>query len=208
MANFLYSDDLPSHLAVDNAVIAVDSETMGLNNLRDRLCLVQLSFGDGDAHLVKFNGSNYDCPNLKKLLSSNKNTSIFHFARFDVAVINHYLKVQVPNVYCTKIASKLCRTYSPNHGLKDLCQELLSVKISKMQQSSDWGNDKLSEDQINYAASDVLYLHKIKDKLDMMLKRESRDEIAKQCFDFISTRAKLDLLGWSDMDIFSHSSKG
>lgn len=206
MANFLYSGDLPKHLISEGVTIAVDSEAMGLNNLRDRLCLVQLSFGDGDAHLVQFRKDEYNCPNLKKLLSSKKNTSIFHFARFDVAIINHYLDIDIPNVYCTKIASKLCRTYTQNHGLKDLCQELLSVKISKMQQSSDWGSDVLIEDQINYAASDVLYLHKIKEKLDVMLKREKRFDIANECFDFLSTRAKLDLLGWSETDIFAHKS--
>lgn len=186
--------------------MAVDTEAMGLNNHRDRLCVVQLSGGDGHAHLVQIDPETYHAPNLKKLLTDKNITKIFHFARFDVAIIHKYLGVWTEPVYCTKIASKLVRTYTDSHGLKDLCQELLSVKISKQQQSSDWGIEKLSKAQIEYAASDVLYLHRLKDVLDEMLEREGRKEIAYQCFDFLKTRAELDLAGWVDHDIFSHSS--
>lgn len=179
---------------------------MGLNNHRDRLCVVQISGGDGHAHLVQIDPSNYDAPNLKSLLADKNITKIFHFARFDVAILYKYLGVWTEPVYCTKIASKLVRTYTDSHGLKDLCQELLAKKISKQQQSSDWGAEVLSKAQIEYAASDVLYLHKIKEALDEMLKREGRTEMADKCFSFLKTRAELDLAGWVNHDIFSHSS--
>lgn len=186
--------------------MAIDTEAMGLNNHRDRLCVVQLSGGDGNAHVVQIDPKSYDAPNLKALLADTSVTKIFHFARFDVAILREYLGVWTTPVYCTKIASKLVRTYTDGHGLKELCQELLEKKISKQQQSSDWGADELTKAQIEYAAADVLYLHKIKEKLDMMLEREGRTEMAQSCFDFLKTRAELDLAGWVDHDIFSHSS--
>ena len=206
MANFLYQSDLPDDIfnALNQSqAIAIDSETTGLNLKRDRLCILQISSGDGDAHLVQFDAGNYDAPNLKKLFSNNKITKIFHFARFDVCVINKFLELDIKNIYCTKIASKLVRTYTEAHGLKAICKELLRVELSKEQQSSDWANSQITEDQIKYAASDVLYLHQLKEKLDVMLKREGRDRIANQCFEFLTTRAKLDLSGFEN-DIFSH----
>ena len=185
--------------------IAVDTEAMGLNNLRDRLCVVQVSSGDGNAHVVHFPNKIYKCPNLTKLLSRPKTQYIFHFARFDVAILQHYLGIEFDsNVYCTKIASRLSRTYTDQHSLKELCAELAAVKLSKQQQTSNWGAAELSADQINYAASDVLYLHTIRQKLEEMLESSKRLEIAKKCMDFIPTRAKLDLLGWADLDIFHH----
>ena len=206
MTNYLHKGDLPADVKFTGAV-AVDTEAMGLNNLRDKLCLVQLSAGDGDAHLVQFGRNGYDAPNLKNLLGNKRIEKIFHFARFDVSILYHYLGVWTTPVYCTKIASRLVRTYTDSHGLKDLCQELLNRKISKQQQSSDWGAEELSKDQIEYAAADVLYLHEIKNVLDQMLAREERAEIARKCFDFIETRAQLDLGGWDNEDIFSHSTK-
>lgn len=206
MTNYLHKGDLPSDIVFESSV-AVDTEALGLNNLRDKLCVVQLSAGDGKAHVVQMDRDSYDAPNLKKLMENDKITKIFHFARFDVAIIKQYLGVNVNNVYCTKIASKLVRTYTDSHGLKDLCNELLNKKISKHQQSSDWAAEELTKEQINYAASDVLFLHKIKEKLDYMLVRDGRYEVAYKCFDFIQTRAELDLMGWVDHDIFSHSSK-
>jgi ribonuclease D len=203
MANYLHKGDLPADVKFKDSV-AVDSETMGLNNLRDKLCVVQLSGGDGKAHVVQLDRSNYDAPNLKKLFQDEKVTKIFHFARFDVAVIRHYLGVPTNSIYCTKIASKLVRTYTDAHGLKDLCQELLDKKISKQQQSSDWGAETLTKEQISYAASDVLHLHEIKEKLDMMLEREGRTQLAQKCFGFIKTRSDLDLAGWAEVDIFAH----
>jgi len=203
MANHVYKGDLPSNI-VFNQSVAVDTETLGLNNLRDKLCVVQLSAGDGNAHLVQMDRESYDAPNLKKLFEDDSIVKIFHFARFDVAVVKQYLNVDTKNVYCTKIASKLCRTYTDCHGLKDICQELLDKKISKHQQSSDWAAQELSNEQIKYAASDVLYLHSLVEKLDFMLEREGRREIAQECFDFILTRAKLDLAGWPEYDIFAH----
>jgi len=202
MANFLYQNDLPDNLNLGNA-IAIDTETTGLNLKRDRLCLIQISSGDGDAHLIRFDKGNYTAPNLKKLLNDDKILKIFHFARFDLAVLKSHLGVKIKNVYCTKIASKLIRTYSDAHGLKAICRELLGVELSKEQQSSDWANKNITEDQIKYAASDVLYLHRLKEKLDEMLKREDRLEIAEQCFQFLHTRTKLDLSGFEN-DIFSH----
>jgi ribonuclease D len=202
MVNFLYQNDLPDNLNLGNS-IAIDTETTGLKIVRDRLCLIQISSGDGDAHLVRFDIGNYGAPNLKKLLSNPKILKIFHFARFDVAVLKQYLGIEMENIYCTKIASKLVRTYTDAHGLKSLCKELAKVDLSKEQQSSDWGIAEISEDQIKYAASDVLYLHQLKEKLDEMLVREGRMEIANQCFKFLKTRTDLDLAGFEN-DIFAH----
>lgn len=203
MTNFLHHGDLPDGLDLGK-IVAIDSETMGLNPHRDRLCVVQLSSGDGDAHLVKFDGENYEVPNLKKLLADSSVLKLFHFGRFDIAVMDKYLGVRCAPVYCTKIASKLVRTYTDRHGLKDLVRELVGVNLDKQQQSSDWGSADLSEEQIAYAASDVLYLHKAMEELDRRLAREGRTELARACFDFLPTRATLDLGGWDDIDIFSH----
>ena len=199
----LYIGDLPSDLNL-GSVVAIDSETMGLKPQRDRLCLIQLSSGDGNAHLVQFEQCNYTAPNLIKLLESPDITKIFHYARFDVAIIKKYLKAETNSIYCTKIASKLVRTYTDKHGLKDLCKELLNLDLSKHQQSSDWGAKDLTEEQKIYAASDVLYLHKIKEILDQRLLREERNELAYFCFKFLQTRANLDLIGFENEDIFSH----
>ena len=199
----LHRGDLPAGLAFGDSV-AVDSETMGLDLARDRLCLLQLSAGDGICHLVQFAQGSYDAPNLKALLCNEKITKIFHFARFDLAAISRYLEVDCAPVYCTKIASKLVRTYTDRHGLKDLCRELLGAEISKQQQSSDWGAAALSQDQLAYAAADVLYLHELRTKLDGMLEREGRAGLAQACFDFLPTRAALDIAGWNDLDIFEH----
>lgn len=208
MTIYFHEGDLPDGLdlaaAARDHAIAVDSETMGLNPVRDRLCLVQLSAGDGDAHLVRFRRGVYEAPNLCKLLADPATTKLFHFARFDVAMFQAYLGVVTRPVYCTKIASKLVRTFTDRHGLKDICRELAGVEISKQQQSSDWGADTLSPEQQAYAASDVLYLHDIKAKLDVMLAREERTDIARACFDFLPARAALDLGGWEDPDIFAH----
>ncbi|NOZ42071.1 MAG: ribonuclease D [Alphaproteobacteria bacterium] len=200
----LHRGDLPDHVKFMGSV-AIDTETMGLNPHRDRLCLVQLSGGDGNAHLVQIAQGQSRAPNLKAILEDHNLTKIFHYARFDVAVLNKYLAARVRPVYCTKIASRLVRTYSDRHGLKDLCRELIGVDLSKKQQSSDWGADELSQDQLDYAASDVLYLHKLVSRLNVMLERSGRLELATSCFEFLSTRADLDLLGWSEQDIFSHS---
>ena len=197
----LYQNDIPSNLKL-GLEVAIDTETMGLNPLRDKLCLVQLSNGDGTCHLLKI--SNQSKPkNLLSILKNKKILKIFHFARFDVAVFKHNYKISINNIYCTKIASKLARTYTDKHGYKDLCNELLNKNISKTEQSSDWGSE-LSKEQQKYAATDVLYLHKIKDKLDKMLIREKRDKLARACFDFIEHRTDLDIHGWSDQDIFKH----
>lgn len=198
----LHKGDLPAGLTFPNG-IAIDTETMGLNPHRDRLCLVQLSGGDGTAHLVKFDGKSYDAPNLKALLTDPKTLKIFHFARFDVAVLEHYLGVVTSPIYCTKIASKLARTYTDRHGLKDLVGEILGIEISKQQQSSDWGAAELSDSQRSYAANDVLHLHALKARLDEMLARTGRQDLAKAAFGFLPIRAKLDLLGFED-DIFAH----
>ncbi len=195
--------DLPAGLSFGNSV-AIDSETMGLNPWRDRLCVVQLSAGDGTAHVVQLPQGAYDAPNLKALLTDPAVTKIFHFGRFDIAVLQQYLGVVTTPVYCTKIASKLVRTFTDRHGLKDLCKELLNVELSKQQQSSDWGADTLTEEQLKYAASDVLYLHEMKEKLDVMLAREGRTELARACFEFLPSRALLDLAGWPEADIFAH----
>lgn len=199
----LHHGDLPAGLSFPNG-IAIDTETMGLRPHRDRLCLVQISGGDGTAHLVKFDGKSYDAPRLKALLADPGVLKIFHFARFDVAVLEHYLGVVTNPVYCTKIASKLARTYTDRHGLKDLVSEILGIEISKQQQSSDWGAAELSDSQRMYAANDVLHLHAIKTRLDEMLARVDRQELAKAAFGFLPTRAKLDLLGFESDDIFAH----
>ena len=200
----LHKNDLPDGLHFEGA-LAIDSETLGLNPLRDRLCVVQLSSGDGTAHLVQFDGTDYSAPNLKALLSDPNLVKIFHFARFDLAAIYHYLGVWATPVFCTKIASKLTRTYTERHGLKDLTRQLISVDLSKQQQSSDWGAETLTDAQMAYAASDVLYLHQLMDVLITRLKRENRFEIAQKAFEFLPTRAELDLAGWSESDIFAHS---
>ncbi len=200
----LHHGDLPAGLDFGHSV-AVDSETLGLNPLRDRLCLLQLSAGDGTCHLVQFEQGGYAAPNLKALLGHPDVTKIFHFARFDLAVIQHYLGLRCGPVYCTKIASKLVRTYTDRHSLKDLCKEFLGVDLSKQQQSSDWGAESLSPEQQAYAASDVLYLHRLRDHLDRRLAREARQDLAQACFDFLPARAALDLAGWSEVDIFAHS---
>jgi len=197
-----YENDLPESLDLGN-IVAVDTETMGLNPARDRLCLVQLSSGNGTCHLVKIIDLRKKPKNLLKLLNNVKVQKIFHFARFDVAVLKHTYDINIKNIYCTKIASKLARTYTDKHGYKDLCKELLNETISKVEQSSDWGG-KLSKDQKEYAASDVLHLHKIKKKLDSILMREDRINIANACFEFLSHRTDLDLYGWQDVDIFKH----
>lgn len=199
----LYNGDLPAGLTFPNG-IAIDTETMGLNPHRDRLCLVQISGGDDVAHLVQFGADNYAAPNLKALLDDPSVGKIFHFARFDVAVLNKYLGIDVKPIYCTKIASKLARTYTDRHGLKDLCSELLGIELSKQQQSSDWGSAELTDNQLAYAASDVLHLHKLKQKLDEMLEREGRTAYAKAAFEFLPIRAKLDLVGFDETDIFAH----
>ena len=197
-----YENDLPESLDLGN-IVAIDTETMGLNPARDRLCLVQLSSGNGTCHLVKIIDLRKKPKNLLKLLNNVKVQKIFHFARFDVAVLKHTYDINIKNIYCTKIASKLARTYTDKHGYKDLCRELLNETISKVEQSSDWGG-KLSKDQKEYAASDVLHLHKIKKKLDAILERENRINLANSCFEFLSHRTDLDLYGWQDVDIFKH----
>lgn len=203
MAIYIHNGDLPDGLDF-GASVAIDSETMGLNPHRDRLCVVQLSSGDGNAHLVKFQKGAYNAPNLKALLANPDVLKIFHFARFDVAVMKQYLDVDTAPVYCTKIASKLVRTYTDRHGLKDLCRELGGVTLDKQQQSSDWGAAEISDAQKDYAASDVLYLHTIKEKLDDMLAREGRTHMAEAAFAFLPTRCEMDLAGYGEMDIFSH----
>ena len=197
-----FENDLPENLNL-GSIVAIDTETMGLNPSRDKLCLVQLSSGNGICYLIKIIDLRKKPKNLLKILKDSKIEKIFHFARFDVAVLKHTYKINIKNIYCTKIASKLARTYTDKHGYKDLCRELLNESISKIEQSSDWGG-KLSKDQKKYAASDVLHLHKLKKKLDIILIREKRINIAKACFEFISHRTDLDLYGWQDVDIFKH----
>lgn len=199
----LHKGDLPGNLDL-GSLVAVDTETMGLKASRDRLCLVQLSSGDGHAHLVQLGKDSYDAPNLKALLANKKIEKIFHYARFDVVTIKAYLGVDCQPIYCTRTASKLARTYTDRHGLKDVCKELLDVDISKNQQSSDWGADVLSAEQMDYAAADVFHLHKLKEKLDVMLRREGRAELARMVFDAMPMRAALDLAGWRGVDIFEH----
>jgi ribonuclease D len=203
MTTHLHKGDLPDGLDL-GPVVAIDSETMGLLPHRDRLCLVQLSAGDGEAHLVQFADGRYEAPNLAALCRDPAVTKLFHFARFDVAVLRHYLGVACRPVYCTKIASKLVRTYTDRHGLKDLCRELLAIDLSKQQQMSDWGAGELTTEQRDYAASDVLHLHALKAELDHRLEREGRRHLADACFGFLPTRAELDLAGWGDEDIFAH----
>ncbi|RAP40056.1 ribonuclease D [Rhodovulum viride] len=203
MANYLHSKDLPDGLDL-GPVVAIDCETMGLNPHRDRLCLVQMSSGDGDAHMVQIAQGQTEAPNLNRMLADPKTLKLFHFGRFDIAILLHSFGVTTAPVYCTKIASKLVRTYTDRHGLKYLLQELLEIDISKQQQSSDWGAPSLSPAQLDYAASDVLYLHRLKETLDRMLAREGRTEMAQACFDFLPTRARLDLSGWPETDIFAH----
>ena len=207
MNYFLYQDDIPSNIKFDD-VIAIDTETMGLNLQRDRLCLIQLSNGDGNAHLVQISKKSLtnkkSFVNLKKIFNNPSSTKLFHFARFDIAVIEKNIcKLNGP-VYCTKIASKLSRTFGARHGLSDLCKDLLGFELDKQNQTSDWGSENLNSAQLNYAASDVLYLHQIKIELDAILKRERKEDIAKQCFEFIKTRSKLDIIGFDNLDIFSH----
>jgi ribonuclease D len=204
MSIHYHRGDLPDGIDFGSAV-AIDSETMGLNPHRDRLCAVQLSSGDGTAHVVQIMAGQTKAPNLVKLLKDRKVIKIFHFARFDLAVLEHSFGVVTGPVYCTKIASRLVRTFTDRHGLKDLVKELLSVELSKQQQSSDWGADQFTEAQLTYAASDVLHLHALKSKLDTMLAREGRVATAQACFNFLPTRAKLDLMGWPEADIFAHS---
>jgi ribonuclease D len=199
----LHRGDLPAELSFGD-VVAVDTETMGLKPHRDRLCLVQLSAGDGHCHLVQLAAGEYAAPNLKRLLTDPAVTKLFHFARFDLAVLRHHLGVDCTPVYCTKIASRLARTFTDRHSLKDLCRELLGVELSKQEQSSDWGAPTLTEAQLKYAASDVLYLHRLAAELDRMLEREGRRELAATCFAFLPARAALDLAGWDEFDIFQH----
>lgn len=198
-----HEGDLPGGVDFGKSV-AIDTETLGLNPLRDALCLAQLSGGDGHCHIVRFDRKSYQAPNMVRLLGDPDVTKIFHYARFDVATFQRHLSVTTGPVWCTKIASKLVRTYTDKHGLKDLVKELLDVDLSKQQQSSDWGAAKLSDAQLSYAASDVLHLHRLKAALDLMLIREGRQALALKCFDFVSTRAALDLAGWDEEDIFAH----
>jgi ribonuclease D len=199
----LHKGDLPDGLDL-GPLVAIDTETLGLNPFRDRLCLAQLSSGDGVCHAVQFAAGAYAAPNLKRLLTDPKVTKLFHFARFDIAVFRRYLGVDCKPIYCTKIGSKLVRTYTDRHGLKDLVRELLGVELSKEQQSSDWGASELTEKQLAYAASDVAHLHALKKTLDAMLAREGRTHLAQACFDFLPARAELDLAGWEETDIFAH----
>ncbi len=203
MANYVHKGDLPDDVTL-GPVVAIDCETMGLLPHRDRLCVVQVSSGDGDAHLVQIAQSQTEAPNLTRMLSDPDVLKLFHFGRFDIAVLQHRFGITTAPVYCTKIASKLVRTYTDRHGLKVLLQEVLGIDISKQQQSSDWGADTLTEAQIEYAASDVLYLHRLKSALDVMLDRESRSDLARAAFAFLPMRARLDLEGWPDTDIFDH----
>ncbi|MBY6159704.1 ribonuclease D [Mameliella alba] len=204
MTNHLYKGDLPDDLDL-GPVVAIDCETMGLNPHRDRLCVVQLSGGDGNAHLVQVAKGQTQAPNLARLLTDPDVLKLFHFGRFDIAAMYHAFGTLAAPVYCTKIASRLVRTYTDRHGLKALTQELLSVDISKQQQSSDWGAEDLTDAQLDYAASDVLYLHRLREALNAMLEREGRMEIAQSCFDFLPTRSILDLEGWPETDIFAHA---
>ena len=205
MTTFLHDGDLPADALASASAVAIDSETMGLRLGRDPLCVVQLSDGQGDAHVVQLGRPDYQAPNLKRLLTDPAVTKIFHFGRFDIAMFYLHLGVVTAPVYCTKIASKLARTYTDRHGLKDVTRELIGVDISKAQQSSDWGSAALSPEQQAYAAADVLYLHELRARLQTILEREGRAELAQACFDFLPTRAQLDLAGWEDVDVFAHS---
>lgn len=201
--SFFYENDLPDGLDLGNE-IAIDTEAMGLNNFRDRLCLVQISSGDGTSHLIRFQPNKYNAPNLKKLLKNNKILKIMHFARFDMAILQKYLGVKLKNVYCTKIASKIARTYTDTHGLKVLVKEILNINLNKQEQTSYWGAKTISCEQLEYAAHDVLYLHKIKNALDEQLEREGRKQLAYDAFKCLNSRVDLDLAGWLEVDIFSH----
>jgi ribonuclease D len=203
MTNRLYRGDLPEEIDF-GASVAIDTEAMGLNPHRDRLCLVQLSAGDGDAHLVQFAPGEYEAPRLKRLLADPGIVKLFHFARFDLAMMYHYLGTMAEPVYCTKIASRLARTFTDRHGLRDLCKDLLGVDLSKQQQSSDWGAAGLTDEQLRYAASDVLHLHALRARLDAILAREGRAALANACFEFLPARVRLDLEGWAEQDIFAH----
>jgi ribonuclease D len=203
MKTKLHHNDLPDGLDL-GPVVAIDTETLGLNPFRDRLCLAQMTGGDGVCHMVQFDAGQYAAPNLKRMLADPGVLKLFHFARFDIAMFRRWLGVDCKPVYCTKIASKLVRTYTDKHGLKDLVRELLGVELSKEQQSSDWGAKDLSEKQLAYAANDVAHLHQLKDALDAMLAREGRTRLAQACFDFLPSRAELDLAGWDEVDIFAH----
>jgi ribonuclease D len=205
LANHLHEGDIPAGLFAGVTSVAVDSETMGLSLTRDMLCVVQISAGDGDAHIVRLNRPAYDCPNLKALLTDPSVLKIFHFGRFDIAMFERHLEVETTPVWCTKIGSKIARTYTDRHGLKDVVKELVGVDLSKAQQSSDWGAAVLSPEQLAYAASDVLHLHGVKARLEMMIAREGRTALAQACFDFLPVRARLDLAGWEETDIFAHS---
>jgi ribonuclease D len=205
MAVYLHEEDLPENVKFAEGPVAVDTEAMGLNPARDRLCLVQLSDGRGDEHLVRFRrGSDYSAPNLKALLGDSRRLKLYHFARFDIGIMSAYLGIMAAPLYCTRTASRLVRTYTDRHGLKDLVKELLNIDVSKQQQTSDWGADELTEAQREYAAGDVRYLHQLKEKLDVRLAREDRTALAQACFDFLPTRALLDLAGWPEQDIFAH----
>ncbi|HLN24946.1 MAG TPA: ribonuclease H-like domain-containing protein [Patescibacteria group bacterium] len=203
MANSYYRGDLPAGIDFGDCV-AIDTETMGLKLHRDRLCVIQLSAGDGNAHVVHLTDRDYGAPNLRALLTDPKVTKLFHFARFDLAMIQRYFGIVCSPVYCTKVASKLCRTNTDRHGLKDLCRDLLGVDLSKQQQTSDWGAPSLTAEQIAYAASDVLHLHALRRRMDELLDREGRGHLADACFSFLPVRAALDLAGWADEDIFTH----
>jgi ribonuclease D len=203
IAVHLHIGDLPASVIFEGD-IAVDTEAMGLNNQRDRLCLVQLSDGKGDEHLVQFLPGQFNAPNLCALLTDPARVKLFHFGRFDIAILQHYLGVTTAPVYCTKIASRLTRTFTDRHGFKDICRDLLAQDVSKQQQTSDWGAVTLTPEQQEYAASDVRHLHRLREKLDAMLAREGRTALAQECFHFLPTRAKLDLAGWPEIDIFAH----
>lgn len=204
MANHLYQNDLPDGLDL-GPIVAIDCETMGLNPHRDRLCVIQMSGGDGNAHIVQVAKGQTEAPNLCRMLEDPNVLKLFHFGRFDIAAMYHAFGALAAPVYCTKIASRLVRTYTDRHGLKNLTQEMIGVDISKQQQMSDWGAETLTDAQLDYAASDVLYLHRLREALNLRLEREGRTEIAQACFDFLPTRAKLDLAGWPEIDIFAHS---
>ncbi|MCI5098579.1 MAG: ribonuclease D [Rhodobacteraceae bacterium] len=204
MANHLYQNDLPDGLDL-GPIVAIDCETMGLNPHRDRLCVIQMSGGDGNAHIVQVAKGQTEAPNLCRMLEDPNVLKLFHFGRFDIAAMYHAFGALAAPVYCTKIASRLVRTYTDRHGLKNLTQEMIGVDISKQQQMSDWGAETLTDAQLDYAASDVLYLHRLREALNLRLEREDRTEIAQACFDFLPTRAKLDLAGWPEIDIFAHS---
>jgi ribonuclease D len=203
MTHHVYRGDLPDGVGF-GSVVAIDTEAMGLNPNRDRLCLVQLSAGDGNAHLVQFAPGDYAAPRLKLLLADPGVTKLFHFARFDLAMIYQYLGIMALPVYCTKIASRLARTFTDRHGLRELCKDLINIELSKQQQSSDWGADTLTEEQLRYAASDVLHLHALRNRLDAILAREGREALARACFEFLPHRVLLDLAGWPEQDIFAH----